>query len=99
MISKSALKVPGGKLVKVEVEHDWKQVERAKITGDFFVHPEDSLQELEASLAGCKLDETEIAGRLERRAGQLRCQLIGFTAQDVAQAIMQAVNASASQTG
>lgn len=98
MISKSVLKVPGGKLVKVEVEHDWKSVARARITGDFFVHPEEALESLEESLRGCKLDENEMVERLDEKISAIDAQLIGFTSKDVATAVMQAVNSSASQT-
>lgn len=92
MASKAVLKVPGGKLVKAELESQGEKVEKVKITGDFFVHPEEALAELEECLAGCPLEERQMTARLEKKVYDCGCQLVGFTAQDVAKAIMMAAS-------
>ncbi len=51
MISHSKQKVKEGKVVKVEVEYD-EVIKNIRITGDFFLHPEDVLDEIEESIAG-----------------------------------------------
>ena len=48
-------KVEGGKLVTIEVVADEGVVTKAKITGDFFLHPEESITDLENSLVGVKI--------------------------------------------
>lgn len=89
MIGKSVLKVPGGKLLRVEVEHEAGVVKRVKLTGDFFLYPEDAIGEIERSLVGCEVNE--IAERVDNIASRGQAQLIGFTPQDVQDAIKLAV--------
>lgn len=50
-------KVPGGKLLKVSIEHEKGAIVKAKVTGDFFCHPEDAIERLEEMLAGTKRKE------------------------------------------
>jgi len=45
MISQARQKVKEGKVVKVEVEYD-EVIKNIRITGDFFLHPEDILDKL-----------------------------------------------------
>jgi lipoate-protein ligase A len=61
MRGKAILKVPGGKLVKAEVEHEQDRIVWAKITGDFFMHPEDALEKLEAALRDIEVGDLEPA--------------------------------------
>ncbi|MDD5340534.1 MAG: hypothetical protein PHV13_04785 [Candidatus ainarchaeum sp.] len=84
-------KIPGGKLIAVEVWASGNVVARAKITGDFFLHPEEAITRAEASLAGLPLpaEEGEVAARL--RAALDGAQLIGATAGDFARLFMRAV--------
>lgn len=93
MASKSVLKVAGGKLVKVELESWSGEISRVKITGDFFVHPEEALVELEECLQGCGLEEAMIAARLEEKVYENGCQLVGFSPADIAKAILMAAAA------
>ncbi len=55
MISHASMKVREGKLVKVEVEYD-EVIRKIKITGDFFLHPEEILEKIEKSTLGLKKD-------------------------------------------
>jgi lipoate-protein ligase A len=50
-LGKAEYKVEGGKLVKAQVEKGDGWILRVKITGDFFIHPEEFLEELEEALA------------------------------------------------
>jgi len=45
-------KVPGGKLVAAETQAEHGRILRVKITGDFFMHPEAAIADLEAALTG-----------------------------------------------
>ncbi len=45
-------KVEGGKLLRVKVEHGYI-LENVQITGDFFAHPEDSVEQIENALLDC----------------------------------------------
>jgi lipoate---protein ligase len=44
-------KVPGGKLLRIKVDYD-NVINSVKITGDFFLHPEESITEIENALVG-----------------------------------------------
>ncbi len=48
-------KVEGGKFVAVEVSVENGLMAKVKITGDFFLHPEESISDLENSLVGVKV--------------------------------------------
>ncbi|MBU4222635.1 MAG: lipoate--protein ligase family protein, partial [Euryarchaeota archaeon] len=51
MIFQAKQKVKEGKVVKVEVDCD-ELIRKVRITGDFFLHPEDILEEIEKSMVG-----------------------------------------------
>jgi len=46
-------------LVRVEFDEENGVAEHVKITGDFFIHPEETIHELERELEGHHLDELE----------------------------------------
>lgn len=48
------MKVPGGKLLKTSVEYEGDRVLSVKFSGDFFIHPEDTLDRVEEALRGVK---------------------------------------------
>jgi lipoate-protein ligase A len=61
-------KVPGGKLVAAEVEVIEGALSSVKITGDFFMHPEQVIMELEKALEGTHLSRVgeAVQGFFER---------------------------------
>jgi lipoate-protein ligase A len=52
-------KVSGGKLIRVRVRYRGDVIESVNFYGDFFMHPEEAIEELEKSLSGKRLDEAE----------------------------------------
>ncbi len=90
MVYESSYKVPGGKLIKVRVAVEDDRISRIIITGDFFLHPESTLPEIEESLLGCTLDKEKIAGRVQSALDANSAYAVGFTASDMAEAIMKA---------
>ena len=80
-------KVPGGKLVrvKVSIEENTGELKSVQVLGDFFLHPEDFVTEIEALLKG-SLDEEEekIAVRLDELIKGGNAQLIGVDAEAIA---------------
>ncbi len=57
-----------------------------RITGDFFVYPEESLDKLEASLIGTKLEEYAVRQKVQQ---WLRgSQVFGFDSESLTKAIM-----------
>jgi len=87
------LKVAGGKLVRVEVEVEGGVLVSVKITGDFFLHPEEAIFEVEASLKGLGTS-ADYASIIESKLTELGAQFIGASPSDVAEAVKRAVEAA-----
>ncbi len=85
-------KVREGKLVKVEVECD-EFIRKIKITGDFFLHPEDILEMIEESILGLGKDAgmEEIASRIHEIVEANDVQMIGVSPESLAQVIREAL--------
>jgi lipoate-protein ligase A len=84
-------KIPDGKLVCISVECSEGKTTSVKITGDFFLHPEEALERIENSLIGISSDieEKEVVSRI---SGSLEgAQLIGAKAEDLARIFRKAV--------
>ena len=79
-------KVPGGKLVRLEAACDGGHFSEIRITGDFFVHPEEALASIERDLEATGLNGHE--QDLERLVAAVimanDARLIGFSAKDIA---------------
>lgn len=92
MKKKASKKVVGGKLIRAEVEFD-EAIRKLKITGDFFMHPEEAIEGIENSLIGMAVSiskeelESEIKQFLEAR----QILLIGFSPADLAEVIKAAM--------
>jgi lipoate---protein ligase len=56
------------KLIKIllEYDEDSKIINSITITGDFFLYPEETLNELEVNLIGTKLGKDEIKQKIEK---------------------------------
>ena len=57
VIFKAENKIKGGKLIRIECEIEEEILKNIKFTGDFFLHPEEKLSELEDFLQGMKINE------------------------------------------
>lgn len=86
MIGKSVYKVPGGKLLRVTVDRDGETIRTAKISGDFFIYPQDAFDRLEERLKKVKISdvqgivETELSG----------AKLYGIEAKSIVKALREA---------
>lgn len=85
-------KVPGGKLVAVDVSVDGGRLARVSVSGDFFLEPDDALEDIDAALTGMPTSAT--AEQLSQAiSGALRdgVQLIGFNTEAVGIAVRRAL--------
>lgn len=85
-------KVPGGKLVAVDVETDDGRITRAAVSGDFFLEPDEALETINGALTGLPTSTSaeQIAQAIE--AGlDAGVQLIGFTPLAVGIAVRRAL--------
>jgi hypothetical protein len=83
-------KIPDGKMVKVRVDVKNDSIQDITILGDFFLHPEDTLVEMERGLIGTIAEEDTIASIIQGILDRHEAVLIGATARDLAKAIMSA---------
>jgi len=89
-LGRAEYKVEGGKLVKVQLTAEGGKIKRIKITGDFFLHPEEVIEDIERMLEGQPLDEHEISSLIEAVMKNKRAVSLGVSPEDFAKCIMMA---------
>jgi lipoate-protein ligase A len=85
-------KVPGGKLVVVELEVEEDRLADVHVSGDFFLEPDSALEDIDAALTGMPAD-TKAAGLAAAIEGALgdSVAMIGFDPQSVGIAVRRAL--------
>lgn len=80
------------KLIKVSLEYDEdsKIIKSIIIRGDFFLYPEETLDELEVSLIGTKLEKDDIKQKIEKCLNG--SEAFGFDSESMADAILGCLN-------
>jgi hypothetical protein len=86
----SDYKAPGGKLVRIRLKEDQGQILSVKITGDFFLIPEESLRKLEKMLEDAPLKEPELRLLVDRFFRGTNAQGLGVSSDDFVKAILSA---------
>ncbi|HWS49954.1 MAG TPA: lipoate--protein ligase family protein, partial [Microbacterium sp.] len=73
-------KVPGGKLVVVDLDVEAGSIARFRLAGDFFLEPDTALDDINAAVTGLPVetDAAAIAAAV-RHALPQGAQLLGFT--------------------
>jgi lipoate-protein ligase A len=88
-------KVPGGKLVVVDLTIDDDRIASIRIAGDFFVEPDETVHEMERAVLGMRADSDAVAlTRALTDAVPAGAQLLGFSPEAVATTIRRAVNSA-----
>ncbi len=82
-------KVPNGKLLKVTVEFSDDTLKKVQIKGDFFIHPEESLDELEIALADKEYSRSAIGDIVGDFFGRAGVVAFGITPKAVVDAILE----------
>ena len=83
-------KAPGGKLVRVRLKEEDGIIRTVKITGDFFLIPEESLGKLEKILEDTPLREQELRLLVDRFFRGTGAQGLGVSSDDFVKAILSA---------
>ena len=78
-------KAPGGKMIKLDIEFSGSRISYIKITGDFFIHPEESIIEIEKILTNVHVSQAE--GRLKDHVEYNKILLVGVNVEDMAKVI------------
>ncbi|MEM2942614.1 MAG: lipoate protein ligase C-terminal domain-containing protein [Candidatus Bathyarchaeia archaeon] len=91
VIGRSEIKIPGGKLIRVECTVEKKILLGVVVTGDFFLHPEEAIQELERDLTGLRAEPEIIRSHVMEffRKGY---EIVGATPEDFAKAVVEAAS-------
>ena len=92
IISKAEDHLPGGKTIRVRLEHrDF--IERIEIRGDFHVEPEEALHEIEGCLVDVEVGSSEqgIANLIEDTLKDHHATLEPVTPTDIARVIKKAI--------
>ncbi|MCZ7373111.1 MAG: hypothetical protein O8C60_05555 [Candidatus Methanoperedens sp.] len=92
MIFQAKKKVKEGKVLKVEVDCD-EVIRNVRITGDFFLHPEDILEEIEKSIIGLErnADLETIISNIQRTLSSRDVQMIGISPESIARLVKEAL--------
>jgi lipoate-protein ligase A len=85
-------KVPNGKLVRVSAKVEGDKIVSARITGDFFLHPEESIFELERALIGKQLEKVTLQKTAERALAG--CEMVGVSPEEFVNALLKLQSAS-----
>jgi lipoate-protein ligase A len=94
MIKEMDYKVPNGKLIRVkadvkaDVENNLLLLRDVKITGDFFLHPEESIEKIENSLKGKKLEREGLEKTIRRVVEEEDIKMLGVSEKDFVDALM-----------
>ncbi len=81
----SVRKVSGGKLLKVRVSSEGGVLEEVRITGDFFVSPEEAVDAIEGALRGAHV--SRIGEVVRREAESREAVFLGFSLRDLVEMI------------
>lgn len=90
-------KVPGGKLVAAEIETTDGRISSAFVSGDFFLEPDEALEDLNGALQGLPVEASvdDIAAAIRGRLSD-EVSLIGFTPEAVGIAVRRALGKATS---
>ncbi|MFP4116856.1 MAG: hypothetical protein ACLFQ8_02840 [Candidatus Aenigmatarchaeota archaeon] len=78
-------KVPDGKMLKIDVEVKDNVVKEIDVRGDFFIHPEDSLKDLEETLSEIQIDDVD--KKFKEWIDSKDVEVIGFDGKDLKTAV------------
>ena len=80
------------KLIKISLEYtdNNKIISSIRITGDFFLYPEETLDQIEASLIGTKIDRNSIMETIEKCL--IHSEAFGFDSESLTDAIVGCLN-------
>lgn len=89
-MKKAIYKVPNGKLLKIFLEDSDGKIVTLRITGDFFLYPEENLEKLERYLLDTPLSTEALTEKINNFLGQRPTTLFGFDVASLVSTILQA---------
>lgn len=89
-MGRAIYKVKGGKMIKIQLALENKKIKDLRITGDFFLHPEETIEDIEKALRGCSLSKEELVRIIKETLTSRRAVLLGASPEDLARCIIMA---------
>jgi lipoate-protein ligase A len=90
-MGQSTFKVPGGKMLKIQLSVSDGKISQVTIMGDFFLHPEETVLAIEEKLKGLKPEREALTVVIQKVLDENSALLIGAEAKDIAEAIFLAL--------
>lgn len=94
-------KVPGGKLLRIKVDFNPEDgiVEDVQMHGDFFIYPEEFVEDIEQLLVNLSLKDSDesIAAALQRLIEDDGAELVGITPESIAKTFRAALGNAVTQ--
>lgn len=79
-----------GKLIKIKLEYNGK-IHGIRITGDFFMYPEEKIGDLEKALVGVDTEKQSLCKKITEFIENEKVQVFGFDPESLTEAILKAV--------
>ena len=89
-MQKATYKVEGGKMIRVSLKERDDKIQKIKITGDFFLHPEELIEELEKALVGKSFDAQDLNETIKSLTKSRNTTLLGASPEDFVKCILMA---------
>lgn len=89
-MKKVEYKVKDGKLIRVQLTRENDEIEEIKITGDFFLYPEEVIEDLEKRLTGHPLREGDLKTTVKSILEKRDATLMGASSEDLVRCILMA---------
>ena len=81
-------KIPNGKLIRIKIELSNDKINYFKLSGDFFIYPEEKIIEIENSIIG--KSRNEYSKSLNETITRNNIQLVGLKEEDITNIINNA---------
>lgn len=87
-------KVPNGKMLRMTLEYDTATLQEARICGDFFVHPEETIVAMEEALVNLPVESvpSRVQEILDRVVQKNEAELIGIDTETLSKLIHEAIH-------
>ncbi len=79
-------------LIEVELSIENNRMSTLKITGDFFIYPEEALEIIEQELLGITIDKEQLKNKIEEIYKKQQISTPGITINDWVTVILKAIN-------
>ena len=89
-MKKAEYKVEGGKLIKIQLKKRNNKIEWIKITGDFFLHPEELIDDIERMLIGQYIEKNRLNNSIAEFIENNGATLLGVSPKDLETCILRA---------